>query len=157
MKYIWIIIALIFCSSCTTESTSTSETTDKDESFKSETLKVDDGDEVYTVVDEMPRLTGCGDAYNKKACSEIELLNYLYSNVEYDSLALAKRDLETSIVFSFVVEIDGTLSNIEFVRGTESKWNVRELLESMPLWLPGKLMGVPKRVKMHVPMKVRFD
>ncbi len=158
MRCTWIIIALIFCSNCSTDNPiNTMPNIAITGVVKSETLKVDDGEEVYTIVDEMPRLTGCGDAFDKKTCSERKLLQYLYSKVEYDSIALVERDFETSIVFSVVIEKDGTVSNFEFVKGTESKWNVRSIVESMPLWLPGKLKGVPKRVKMHIPMRLRFE
>ena len=158
MRYTWIIIALIICSNCSTDNaTNTTSNTAITDIIKSETLKVDDGEEVYTIVDEMPRLTGCGDVFDKKACSERKLLQYLYSKVEYDSIALTERDFEPSIVFSVVIEKDGTVSNFEFVKGTEAKWNVRSIVESMPLWLPGKLKGVPKRVKMHIPLRLRFE
>ena len=143
--------------SCSSDTLSnTTKEPEKAQPFQNETIKVDDGEEVYKIVDEMPRLTGCGDAYNKKACSEKKLLQYLYSNIEYDSIARKNGDVETNIVFSIVIEKDGTVSNFEVVKGTESQWNIRSIVESMPLWLPGKLNGVPKRVKMHIPLKLHF-
>lgn len=58
---------------------------------------------------------------------------------------------------AFVVEPDGTLSNIEVVRGVEESLN-REALRvvaTMPRWIPGRIGDRGVRVYCMVPIPFR--
>ena len=50
-------------------------------------------DELFNVVEEMPRFPGCEELEitpaEKKKCAETKLLEYIYSNVQYPQEAIA--------------------------------------------------------------------
>ncbi len=66
----------------------------------------------------------------------------------------AAADLEGRIIVSFVVELDGSISNVEVVRGLSPEAN-REavrVIRSMPRWKPGKNNGKAVRSRFRLPI-----
>ncbi|WP_262710290.1 energy transducer TonB [Mucilaginibacter psychrotolerans] len=58
------------------------------------------------------------------------------------------------IIITFVVEKDGTLSNIKVLRGIGSSCDEEAIraIKACPPWLPGMQKGKPVRVQYSVPI-----
>lgn len=117
-----------------------------------------DSSKVYLIVDEMPRFSGCEKEENPKNCSDRMLLNYFYKHLQIKPIN-RNEDLEYKIVVRFIVEKDGSISNIHFIKGlkTAQKSNVKKLIQNMPQWIPGKLNGEIKRVQLTLPLGLHFE
>ncbi len=105
-------------------------------------------EEIFSVVEEMPEFPG-GDK---------KMLEYIYSNLYYPPLA-KENGIEGLCVVSFVVEADGSISDIELKRdigqgcGSAAKYTV----QSMPKWKPGKQRGKPVAVTYNLPIRFKID
>lgn len=101
-------------------------------------------DEVFTIVEENPSYPGGNDA----------LLNFVYDNIVYPEIARENAIMGT-VVIRFVVEKDGTVSNIEAVRdiGGGCAQEVIRVLQDMPRWTPGRQSEKPVRVSFVFPIK----
>lgn len=82
---------------------------------------------------------------------------YVKKNMVYPEEA-RKKGVEGSVVLTFSVECDGSISNIEIVKSTDPCLNEEalRLINSMPKWIPGSRNGKTVRVKMCVPVKFRL-
>ncbi|MBQ1858427.1 MAG: energy transducer TonB [Paludibacteraceae bacterium] len=100
---------------------------------------------VFLVVDEMPAFPGGQEA----------LFKYLTDNVIYPQIA-KENGIEGRVICTFVIEPDGSISNVEVVRSggdpSLDKEAVR-VIKSMPKWKPGKQRGQAVRVKFTIPVK----
>ncbi len=102
---------------------------------------------VRTLVDEMPEFPG-----GKQA-----LFNYLAENIKYPRKAIL---VQGRVIVEFVVEQDGSISNVTIAKSSGNKWLDAEgirLIKSMPKWKPGRLKGKMVRVKYCVPINFRHD
>lgn len=102
-------------------------------------------DKVYNVVEQMPSFPG-GDG---------AMMSWIKSHVQYPPEAREK-GLQGRVLVKFVVEKDGSLSNIEVAKSVDpilDKEAVR-VVKSMPKWHPGKNQGVALRVKGLVPVNI---
>lgn len=128
-----------------------------------------DGKNVFDVVDEMPEFPG----------GQAALMQFLGSNVNYPADA-EKLGIQGRVLVSFVVEIDGSISNVEVMEkgsthtspyvdkdGKKTTATVTgsatllakeavRVVESMPLWNPGKRSGSPVRVRYTLPVTFRL-
>ena len=99
---------------------------------------------VWYVVEKMPEFPGGTEA----------LFKYIETNtMTIDSLNSTKRP-----IVQFAVERDGSLSNIEVVRSCgieELDKDAISVVENMPKWKPGKVRGIPVRVKYTIPINYR--
>ena len=61
------------------------------------------------------------------------------------------------IKISFVVEIDGSLTNIKIIQnlGNEFAQAAKNVFIKSPKWLPGELNGEKVRVLMNYPINIR--
>lgn len=101
---------------------------------------------IFPVVEFMPEFPG----------GAVELMNYISRNVRYPAEALAA-GIEGRVTTVFIVEKDGTLSNIRVLRGVEPSLDTEALrvIHSMPVWKPGRQGDKPVRSRFTVP--VRFS
>lgn len=100
----------------------------------------------FDYVEEKPEFPGGGSA----------LLTYINEHRRYPAKAYA-HGIQGRVTCSFVINPDGSVSNITVLRGVEQSLN-REairILKGMPQWSPGKLDGqtVPVRVICAVPFR----
>lgn len=75
--------------------------------------------------------------------SEAALITFLGSNIKYPEAA-EKAGVEGITVMSFVVETDGTITNIEIVKSLSPETDqeaVRVVKLTSGSWIPGKIMG----------------
>lgn len=121
---------------------------------------------LFKVVEEMPRFPGCENPDStieaKQRCSDRRLLEFVNQNIEYPFEAREKGS-EGTVVISFVVEKDGSLSQITILRNVEGGCGdeavrVVNLMNVAGLrWVPGKKDGKPVRVQFNLPVKFKLE
>lgn len=101
--------------------------------------------EVFLVVEEQPSFPG----------GEAARLKFFAKNIVYPQQA-KEFDITGIVYVGFIVEPDGSLSNIKVLRGIGGGCDEEALrvVKSMPLWNPGKQLGRPVRVQFN--LAVRF-
>ncbi len=85
------------------------------------------------------------------------LLKWVTKNLQYPEIA-ASNGIEGKVVVQFVVERDGSVSDIKVVRGVDpslDKEAVR-VLSKMPKWQPGKQRGKPVRSRFTLPVTFKL-
>lgn len=98
-------------------------------------------------VDEKPSFPG----------GESAMKSYLNSNVKYPVEA-QENCIQGRVIVQFIIEKDGSISDVKISRSVDPSFD-REALrvaKAMPKWNPGKLQGIPARVKNEVPVVFRF-
>ena len=104
-------------------------------------------DKVYVAVENQPEFQGGA----KKIAS------YFAKNLK--STHLVKNELK--VMASFIVNTDGSLSNVEIlklsVENAELKEEIRQILMDSPKWIPGMQNGKTVRVKYMVPINLRIN
>jgi len=89
---------------------------------------------------------------------EVAFGQFIFSNIVYPRDA-RKLGIEGIVIASYIVEKDGTLSNIEVVKGSglnpSCNQTVIDVLSKSPRWKPGIKDGKPVRVKQF--SQVRFS
>lgn len=123
---------------------------------------VDDGGTAVIFAEQMPRFPGCesmsGDKKAADKCATTALLKFLSSKLNYPALA-RENGVDGTAVIRFIVEKDGSLTEMEIVRdpgaglGKEAL-RVVELMNKMEAkWTPGKQNARPVRVRFNLPVK----
>ncbi len=139
--------------------------------------------EIFEVVEEMPTFPGCTetDARERKACADQKMLRWVYSQVTYPAIARIY-EAEGIVVVGFVVDRDGSLTNIELRRSVLPKYDetihdaeeinarraaanalneeslrVVNLMAALPeKWIPGKRNGQTVRVRYNLPIRFKL-
>jgi protein TonB len=83
-----------------------------------------------------------------------EMQNYLVNHMRYPGEA-REISIQGTVYLSFVVEPDGSITNITILRGIGGGCEEEALrvVKSMPKWVPGKQNGHPVRVMLTLPVK----
>lgn len=99
---------------------------------------------VFTVVEESAMFPGGQD----------ELIKYLALNIKYPKQARV-RGVEGLVSVSFVVEKDGSLTDIKLLRdiGSGCGQEALRVVKEMPKWKPAKLKGEIVRMQFNLPVK----
>ena len=107
------------------------------------TVVAEKNQQAFDVVEQMPEFPG-----GIKA-----LLDYLCQNVKYPADA-EKQKIEGRVIANFVVETDGSISNVEVFRPVFPSLDAEavRVLSAMPKWKPGMQSGKVVRVKYTVPI-----
>jgi protein TonB len=117
---------------------------------------------IYQIVEQMPRFPGCEQLETKSKkenCSVNNLMEYVYSNLEYPEEAI-KNKVEGRVVVRFVVSDKGEIKKVKILRGIGSGCDesVKKLMLSMnnmeQKWIPGSQDG--KKVNVFYTMPVIF-
>ena len=113
--------------------------------FLNDTL---DGDEIYQIVEEMPKFPG----------GEAELFHYISKNIHYPQEAKEK-GIQGRVFIGFVIEKDGSVSNKRNLRGVDSELDAEAIrvVKSMPKWKPGKHNGEFVRVSYQIPILFKLE
>ena len=106
-----------------------------------------DEEGIYQVVEKMPEFPGGMNA----------LMSYLRENIRYPEDAKAA-GIKGRVTVQFVVNEDGSISNIFKLRGVEPSLDAEalRLIASMPTWKPGMHDGQPVAVRYTVPITFRL-
>ena len=107
-----------------------------------------DNEKVYQVVGQQPNFPG----------GKEELFKYLAYNMIYPADA-AKNKVEGRVLVAFVVEHDGSISNVNVVNSVYPSLDKEAIrvVSEMPKWIPGKANGKTVRVKYTIPITFRLS
>ncbi len=119
------------------------------------------GDEVFKVVEEMPRFPGCEGKTiigEREQCAQQKMMEFISQNTKYPAEAKAK-GLEGMVVVRFVVEKDGSITDADIIKGVEGGCSeeVLRIVDMMPNWIPGKQGGKAVRTQFNLPFRFKLD
>ena len=102
-------------------------------------------DKVYEVCEQMPIFEG-GDA---------ALLKYLGENLKLPD-EYKERGMQGRMVVGFIVEKDGSLTNVKVLRAVDIAIDaeVLRVVKGMPKWIPGRHNGQRVRVRYLLPIHI---
>ena len=101
----------------------------------------------FDTVDKKPSFPG----------GESAMKSFLRSNIKYP--IVAQENGEQGCVFvQFIIEKDGSISDVKVARSDAPLLDeeAMRVIKAMPKWNPGKLKGIPVRVKNEVPVVFRL-
>jgi len=103
---------------------------------------------VFQVVEVMPAYPGGNEA----------LIKFMLENVKYPEEA-KKNNIQGTVFVSFIVETDGSVSNVKVLRGIGGGCDEEgvRVVSIMPKWTPGKERGKAVRVQFNMPIKFALD
>lgn len=103
---------------------------------------------VYTAVQSQPKFPGDADAFAR----------YLAKYIRYPTAARNK-NVQGRVVLTFVVETDGSLSDVKILRGIGSGCDeeAARVVKASPKWIPGKQNGKKVRVQYSVPVSFALE
>lgn len=80
-----------------------------------------------------------------------QLMHFIAKNFN-----MPKGDVSGKVLLSFVVETDGSLSNIKTLQGINPAVDAEAIrvMRSSPAWTPGTIEGVPVRSRYQFPLKL---
>ena len=112
-----------------------------------EVIPEEKADEIFTIVEEQPSPHGGLQAFYK----------YVGENLQYPAQA-RRMGIEGRVFVQFVVEKDGSLTDIQAVKGIGGGCDQEAIrvLSEAPKWKPGKQRGRPVRVRMVLPIMFRL-
>jgi protein TonB len=111
-------------------------------------VKQEVAQKVWDVVEQQPSFPGGNAA----------LMSWLSSNIHYPPVA-EENGIQGRVVVSFVVEPDGSISNVQVVRGVDPSLDKEAIrvTKAMPKWIPGKQNGQAVRVKYNLPVTFKLQ
>ncbi len=136
----------------------------EDYSHLMEIVNLDDDEDIYEDVDEMPRFPGCEEKNlpedQRLNCANQKMLFFIYSNIKYPKEA-RKRGIDGTVMVSFIVERTGQIQNPQIVRGTDENLGkaalrvINMMVDMEEKWTPGIKDG--KAVNVQYKMPIRFS
>jgi protein TonB len=107
----------------------------------------EDESQIFVFVEEYPEFPN----------GEENLYKYLGSNIKYPHEAL-ENGIQGTVVVKFVVEKDGSISNVKAVRkiGGGCDEEAVRVVKRMPRWKPGKQSGKPVRTEFTLPIQFKL-
>jgi protein TonB len=98
---------------------------------------------VYTLLEDQPAFPGGSKAF----------MNYISQNIKYPKIDM-ENNVQGRAVIQFVVERDGSLTEIKTVRAPSKAMGDEAIrvLKRSPKWKPGKVKGKPVRAMYIVPV-----
>ena len=103
---------------------------------------------IFQVVEEMPEFPG----------GMGEAMKFLAKNIKYP-VAAQQAKIEGRVIVQFVVERDGSISDVHTLRGVNPDLNAEAIrvVSLMPKWKPGKQRGKAVAVKYTMPIMFRLQ
>jgi protein TonB len=107
-----------------------------------------ENDSIYTLVDIMPEFPG----------GSSEMMKFIYENIKFPSI-YASSSISGRVICRFVVEKDGTITQIEVVRGVDKPLDeeAMRVIGLMPKWIPGIKDGQAVRTYFILPISFRLS
>lgn len=106
-------------------------------------------EQIFVVVEDMPTFRG-GDV-NK-------FREWVQQRIKYPQIA-AENGIQGKVFLMFVVEPDGSVSNVSVLRGVDPALDNEALrvVRSSPKWSPGKQRGAPVRVRFSITVNFQLQ
>ena len=103
---------------------------------------------IFQVVEEMPEFPG----------GMAEAMKFLAKNIKYP-VAAQQAKIEGRVIVQFVIERDGSVSDVKVMRGVNSELDAEAIrvVSMMPKWIPGKQRGKAVAVKYTMPIMFRLQ
>ncbi|MBD3724533.1 MAG: TonB family protein [Flavobacteriaceae bacterium] len=157
VKYLFIIpiitTSILLFSNCTSE--------DKRETPNQVTKETGTETFSFTTVDKIPQFEGCEAATNEEAlaCFNEKMMQHIKENFTYPEEA-AEKNITGRIAVQFVIDIDGSIVNIE-TKGPENSSQLqaeaKRIVESLPKFKPAILNGKPVKIKYGLPITFKLQ
>ena len=124
---------------------------------------------------EKPKPTYCPEVPTKKDPTDVKSVNELTEKPEFElgleafykyigtnykiPEEITKNKLKGKVFASFIVEKDGSLSNIKILRdmGYGTGEEAERVLKNSPKWKPGKIDGKPVRTMYSLPISIKSE
>lgn len=103
--------------------------------------------QVYEVVEKPAQFEGGMKVFYK----------YLSKNLKISKKDMNKGFYNGKFLVEFIVEKDGSLSNIKVLRGNVNGTNFIKVFKNCPKWQPAYHKGKPVRMKMKLPILISFS
>lgn len=105
-------------------------------------------DEIFVIVETMPEFPGGATA----------MMSFIAKSINYPVTAI-ERGIEGSVICSFVIDKDGSITDIEIVRGIDVSLDkeASRVIGMMPKWSPGMQRDKAVRVKYTMPIRFRLQ
>lgn len=83
---------------------------------------------------------------------------FLKNTIEYPSMA-TDQGIQGVVYYSFVVEKDGSISNVKLLRGISKELDAeaKRVILAMPNWTSAMQRGVVCRSRVNIPLRFTFD
>jgi protein TonB len=107
-----------------------------------------DDDQIFEIVEQNAEFPG----------GPAAMAQFIQKNLKYPEIAL-ENQIEGTVVVEFVVEKDGSISNIKVLKdiGGGCGNEAMRIIKMMPKWTPGKQRDMAVRVKMRAPIKFKIN
>ncbi|HBK40100.1 MAG TPA: M56 family peptidase, partial [Porphyromonadaceae bacterium] len=104
--------------------------------------------ELFIVVEVQPQYPG----------GDITMNKFISDNLQYPKIA-QENGIQGRVITQFIVEKDGSLSDIQVVRGVDPSLDKEaiRLIRLMPEWIPGTQRGNKVRVRYTLPVTFRLS
>ncbi len=103
---------------------------------------------IYSIVEQMPEFPG----------GEEEMVKFISRKLHYPTKA-RDMNIEGMVVLSFIVETDGSLTDLQVLRGVGGgiTEEAEQIVGKMPKWKPGNQQGHSVPVRMSLPIRFQLD
>ncbi len=93
----------------------------------------------------------------QEKCGVVAMMNWIGQNVVYPQTSLEMNE-QGRVFLDFVVERDGSISNIKVVRGVSPDLDreAKRVIGRMPNWIPGKVSGRAVRTRCRMPINFQL-
>ncbi len=126
-------------------------------------LPADEGEEVFKVVEEMPRFPGCEDIENpqyREKCAQQKLLEFVYENIKYPKEA-KEAGAEGVVVVKLIIAPTGEVREYRIIRSVahaldKEVLRIAQLMQKQVTWVPGKQRGKKVAVEFNLPVAFRL-
>ncbi len=117
--------------------------------------------EVWKKVEQMPRFGDCVGLQSEneyKACTDKNILEYIYGEIKYPSIA-RENGVEGTVVVNFVIDENGKITKPKILReiGAGCGDEVMRVIKDMPDWVPGEQRKKKVKVQFNIPVKFQLD
>lgn len=111
--------------------------------------EVFDNSYVYTPLEQMPVFPGGGSS---------ALLSWVSRNIRYPAVA-EENGIQGRVTCTFVVERDGSVADVKVTNSVDALLDAEavRVLENMPSWVPGMILGEFVRLKYTIPINFKLQ
>ncbi|MDC3050228.1 energy transducer TonB [Flavobacteriales bacterium] len=130
------------------------EDTESDEDLEVIEEEEETTDEIFMVVEDMPRFEGCTD----ENCTQTKIMQFIARKTKYPPIA-KENNITGRVFVSFVVDKTGIVTNVKILRGVDKYLDAEALrvVSSLPRFTPGKQRGKSVKVQYNVPISFKLN